>query len=47
LRYDRRKSPGGIAPGHRSRWTGCTNLIPSTCSTRAPNRIRAGTARSS
>ncbi len=23
-----------IAPGHRSPWTGCTNLTPSTCSTK-------------
>jgi hypothetical protein len=33
LRYDRRKSPGGTAPGHRSPWNGCTNSIPNACST--------------
>ena len=34
-----------IARGRRSPWTGCANSIPSTCSTRAPNRAPAAVAR--
>ncbi len=34
-------------PARRSPWTGCARSIPTICSTRAPNKVRAGTARSS
>ena len=30
LRYDRRKSPGGTAPAHRSPWTGCASATAFT-----------------
>jgi hypothetical protein len=46
LRYDRRKSPGGIAPGHPSLWIGCANSIPSTSSTIPRNRAPAAVPRS-
>jgi hypothetical protein len=36
LRYDRRKFPGGTAPGHRSPSTGCANSILSASPTATP-----------
>jgi hypothetical protein len=45
LRYDRRKSPFGIAPDHRSPWTGCANSVPNACAMRSPSPVRAGPAR--
>jgi len=47
LRYDRRKSPGGTAPGHRSPWTGCANSVPNACSMSSPSPVPAGAARCS
>ena len=47
LRYDRRKSLFGIAPGHRSPWTGCANSTASTSSTTTRNGAPAAVARSS
>lgn len=41
LRYDRRRSPGGIAPSHRSPWNGYANSMTSTS---APTRNRASEA---
>jgi len=40
LRCDRRKSPGGTAPGRRSTWNGCTNSIPNACSTITVMNVR-------
>ena len=41
-----RRFPFGLPrSGRRSLWTGCANSIPSACSTRATNPVRAGTAR--
>jgi hypothetical protein len=36
-----------IAPGHRSAWPGGTNLIPTICSTPAPNHAPAALVRRS
>ena len=45
LRYDRRKSPGGIAPARRSPSNGYANSIPNASYTTTPNQAPAHAAR--